>query len=154
MQNKLLNSSEEVGNLVIYEVLTEYYRTRMDEVDIIVDKAMQKMMQGAVLTELIKIFTSSKKDINSFELMEAVSRYQSTREYVEIGSLIINYLFGEKILIAENIDIIKNEYTNQNLNEIKDELVYLKYFAKQLKEEEEEEEVFLNEKNQILKISK
>ena len=148
LQSRLLNAKGEIGDDVIYGVLTDYYRTRMDEVDIIADKAMKKMFDGESLSVILETFSSSKKVINKFELMEAVSRYSSTKEYIEVGSLMINFLFNEKILITNKETIIQKEYTNTYLADLRDELLYLIYFEKESEDAnfEHEKEIIMQSK--------
>ena len=130
LRNKLLDSKEELGNKAIYEVLTDYYRTRMDDVDKMVVTGMQKIIESKSIEEIIEAFSKNSNKINKFELMEAVSRFPSTKDYIEIGSLIINFLYDENMLVTNRESIIRKAYKNKNLEDIKNMLLYKIYFTK------------------------
>ena len=145
LQNKLMNSKGNFSNDDIYEVLTDYYRTRVDAVDTLIEAVMNKMMKAATLSEILALFIFKEKTINNFELMEGISRYSSTMDYIEVASLMVNFLYKEKILVSSKKAILNKKYKNEHLESLRVNLIYKIYFTKQDSSKE-----FINQKKMLL----
>ncbi len=124
------------GSKLISEALTAYYKTRLDKVDLVAQEIIDKLISETDLEDLIKWLKIESGALDTFELIESISRSSINNTYIEIASLLMNYLFNESILISNLKNITLNSYDEEYLEATKNTIIFKLFFELERTDEE------------------